>query len=128
MFTKIVTFACALATVSLAGEVVVLTPGNYNEVVKDSSKNVLVKFYAPWCGHCTRMAPAWEELARDNTDESVVIAKADCDAHREIAQDNGVRGFPTLKFFPAGDDKSGQAYQGGRDVTSFKNYINSNKK
>lgn len=43
--------------------VVVLTPANFNSVVKESGKVVFVKFYAPWCGHCKHLAPTYIELA-----------------------------------------------------------------
>jgi len=55
--------------------VVVLTDSNFDSVV-NGDKNVLVKFYAPWCGHCKTLAPIWEKVAIDLVrDEDVVIAK-----------------------------------------------------
>lgn len=59
--------------------------------------------FLPGCGHCKRLAPAYEEVGKayDNSDD-VVIAKVDCDAERSLAQRFGVSGYPTLKFFPKG--------------------------
>ena len=55
------------------------------------------------CGHCKRLAPAYEEVGKafDNVD-SVLIAKVDADSERDLGSRFGVRGFPTLKFFPKG--------------------------
>lgn len=56
---------------------------------------------APWCAHCKEMAPAWEELAEKYRDhEDVIIAELDATANELEAFP--VRGFPTLKYFPAG--------------------------
>ena len=72
-------------------------------------KLTLVEFYAPWCGHCKKLAPEYTKLAqmiKDNAlmDLHVRIVKADCDAHREVAEAFGIQGFPTLKVFPRGTD------------------------
>ncbi|KAJ2242751.1 hypothetical protein GGI13_006850, partial [Coemansia sp. RSA 455] len=67
----------AVASVALAASsgVVNLTPKNFKQVV-DGSKDVLVKFYAPWCGHCKTMAADYVTLANGyaHTD-NVVIAE-----------------------------------------------------
>lgn len=107
--------------------IVVLTDQNFEKVVYDESKNVLVKFYAPWCGHCRRLAPEYEEVARAFKDEdSVVIAKYDADTHKGFASIHGVSGYPTVRFFPSGvrgKDRS-VLYEGGRDAGSIVTYVN----
>ena len=55
------------------------------------------------CGHCKRLAPAYEEVGQAfSSSEDVVIAKVDADAQKALGSRFGVRGYPTLKFFPKG--------------------------
>jgi protein disulfide-isomerase-like protein len=107
-----------------ATNVVVLTPENFDAIVKDENKNVLVEFYAPWCGHCKSLTPKYEELANTfDGEEEVVIAKLDADAHREPASAYGVSGYPTIKWFPK-NNKDGEDYNAGREVPDFVKFIN----
>ena len=46
---------------------------NFDEVVMNSDADVFIKMYAPWCGHCKSMAPAWEEFAESLKDDDSVI-------------------------------------------------------
>ncbi|KAJ4892526.1 Protein disulfide-isomerase like 2-1 [Raphanus sativus] len=104
--------------------VVVLTPDNFDAIVLDQNKDVLVEFYAPWCGHCKSLAPTYEKVATVfKQEEGVVIANLDADAHKSLGEKYGVSGFPTLKFFPK-DNKAGQDYNGGRDLDDFVSFIN----
>jgi len=109
---------------TIPSSVVVLTPETFDSVVLDETKDVLVEFYAPWCGHCKSLAPIYEKVASVfKLDEGVVIANLDADKHRDLAEKYGVTGFPTLKFFPKGN-KAGEDYDGGRDLGDFVKFIN----
>ncbi|MED6206549.1 hypothetical protein PIB30_027901 [Stylosanthes scabra] len=98
--------------------VVVLSPENFNDVVLDETKDVLVEFYAPW------YLATYEKVATAfKFEEDVVIANLDADKYRDLAEKYDVSGFPTLKFFPK-NNKAGQDYDGGRDLDDFVTFIN----
>ncbi|CDJ49354.1 thioredoxin, putative [Eimeria brunetti] len=107
--------AAAVAT-HTESAVQVLTDANFEQetqaVTGSTSGDWFVKFYAPWCGHCRKMAPAWEELAR-KLKGRINVAHLDATANPQTARRFGIRGFPTLLFF-----KNGQmySYQGSRAV------------
>uniref|UniRef100_A0A5B6ZKJ1 protein disulfide-isomerase n=1 Tax=Davidia involucrata TaxID=16924 RepID=A0A5B6ZKJ1_DAVIN len=109
---------------TIPSNVVVLTSDNFNEIVLDETKDVLVEFYAPWCGHCKNLAPTYEKVATAlKLEEDVVIANLDADTQKDLAEKYGVSGYPTLKFFPKGN-KAGEDYDGGRDLDDFVTFIN----
>lgn len=104
--------------------VTILSNSNFEAIVKDPTKFVLVEFYAPWCGHCKSLAPIYEKLAQVyEGEESVVIANLDATEHRDIGQSYDVSGFPTIKYFPQ-DDKAGMTYESGRSLDNFVTFIN----
>jgi len=106
------------------GPVTTVVGTQFDDIVKDTSKDVLVKYYAPWCGHCKKLAPIWEELGEFFKDEKdLVIAKFDATANE--ADGIEVRGYPTLIFYPK-DNKAGTTYEGERDLESFKKYLTEN--
>ncbi|KAH7678642.1 protein disulfide-isomerase A6 protein [Dioscorea alata] len=109
---------------TIPSNVVILNEENFNQVVLDETKDVLVEFYAPWCGHCKSLAPTYEKVANVyKLDEGVVIANLDADKHKDLAEKYGVSGYPTLKFFPK-NNKAGEDYDGGRDLDDFVKFIN----
>ena len=101
-----------------------LTEDNF--VSKVSASPHFVMFFAPWCGHCKRLAPTWEELAgKRNTEKEVTIAKVDCTEQTALCSAQDVTGYPTLKFFKSGAEKEdGVKYRGGRDLDSLQKFIN----
>merc|ERR1711865_1285310 len=103
--------------------VVELTMENFVEVVTDSKKNVLVKFYAPWCGHCKEFAPVYDKIAESyKGDESMVVAKVDAEAHAVFAKMCKVTAYPTLKIFPK-KEKKGITYEGDRTEDKVKHFV-----
>lgn len=74
---------------------------NYDEVVKDLEKDIFVKYYAPWCGHCKKLAPIWEDLAEIyNGNSNVLITDIDLTAN-DVTTPLDIEGYPTLVLYPA---------------------------
>jgi len=105
------------------GKVKIVVGKNYDEIVNDETKDVLMEYYAPWCGHCKSLEPKYNELAMKLKDETdIVIAKMDATAN-DVPPSLGVRGFPTLFFFPMGNKDNPKKYEGGREVADFLKYL-----
>jgi len=88
--------------------------------------DTFIKFYAPWCGHCQKLAPAWEELAKAfEKDEQVKVAKVDCTQHQAVCQEHEVKGYPTLAYFRAGSKM--ETYKGARTLAELKEFVTTTK-
>ena len=109
------------------GDVFVLVGSNYEDEVINNDKDVMVLFYAPWCGHCKSLHPKYEKMAKrlKSKNKKLLIAKID---YTENEVENMViEGFPTIKFYP-GNNKKAQPieYSGDRSVEDMINFIKKN--
>ncbi|XP_055606688.1 protein disulfide-isomerase A3 [Uranotaenia lowii] len=95
---------------------------NFEDVVMNNGVDTLIEFYAPWCGHCKKLAPAYDEVAEKLKDEDVSIVKMDATAN-DVPPTFDVRGFPTLYWLPKDSKSSPKRYEGGREADDFLKYI-----
>jgi len=93
---------------------------NFDDVVTNNNKDTLIEFYAPWCGHCKKLTPIYDELGQKLKDEDVAIVKMDATAN-DVPETFEVRGFPTLFWIPKG--KKPVKYESGRELDDFIKFI-----
>jgi protein disulfide-isomerase A1 len=106
------------------GSVKVVVGKSFETDVLDPAKDVMVEFYAPWCGHCKALAPEFAKVGdRFKSVPTVSIAKFDATANEVDVDGVNVRGFPTLYFFPAGKSKKPVQYDGPRTAEGLEDFI-----
>uniref|UniRef100_A0A183CGP5 Protein disulfide-isomerase n=1 Tax=Globodera pallida TaxID=36090 RepID=A0A183CGP5_GLOPA len=99
-----------------SNNVVELTDANFEELVLRSKDLWLVEFFAPWCGHCKNLEPHWRAAAGELKGK-FKLGALDATVHTTVANQFGIRGFPSIKFFGAGEKRVADAadYDGGED-------------
>lgn len=109
----------SLLFIFVSVEPLILTKETFDTTLA-TGKPCFVKFFAPWCGHCKRLAPTWDQLADEYMNTTVVIAKVDCTTDTSVCSEHGVSGYPTLKLFVGSHQIS---YTGQRDLKSLKEFV-----
>merc|ERR1711862_700593 len=114
--------ATAFAIEGEDSDVLTLTDATYEAALKENAF-LFVKFYAPWCGHCKRLAPDWDKAATALKEKGSkgAIAKVDCTVEKTTCSANEVRGYPTLKFFANGELV--EKYAGKRTAEDIIEYV-----
>ncbi|KAI9439976.1 disulfide isomerase [Lactarius indigo] len=104
---------------------VILDTHTFDEVVFNKDHDTIVTFTAPWCGHCKKLKPIYEQVAKTFLPETNCIVaniEADSEANRPLALKYEIQSFPTIKFFPKGGEPI--AYEGGREEADFVEFLN----
>ncbi len=86
----------------MAGKAVEITDANFQDMVLNSDKPVLIDFWAVWCGPCRAVAPIVEEIAEEY-DGRAVVGKIDVDSNRDTAMKYGIQAIPTLFLVKGGE-------------------------
>jgi protein disulfide-isomerase A1 len=95
----------------------------FNEIVLDNPKNVLVEFYAPWCQHCQQLAPIYEKVAEHfKGDLNILIAKIDGTAND--VPNVTLEGYPAIKLYSANDKFNPIDFTGEREFNDIVRFIN----
>jgi len=133
LLLSLVAFCYAGGLYSSNSNVIQLNKNNFHEVF-DTPHVWMVEFYAPWCGHCKNLAPAWEAAAT-NLKGVVRVAAVNCDEDRELAGMFDIKGFPTIVYFGSETApnphrkglpwKNPEVYQGQRTAAAIATYATS---
>lgn len=110
------------STFVFSSDVLEYTDANFESKIGDHDI-ALAEFYAPWCGHCKKLAPEYEKAATKlkSNDPPIALIKVDCTAEKATCDKFGVSGFPTLKIFRHG--QVSQDYDGPREAEGIVKYM-----
>lgn len=115
---KTISFAAFLFSVAPTFGTQELNQASFEELTT-SGKNGMIKFFQPWCGHCTKMKPDWDRLAEE-AHSSVFIADVNCSDEEDLCKENAVSGYPTIKVFKDGEVEKVRAQVGRLYSCCFK--------
>lgn len=110
------------------GPVISVVGSTFEELVTQSDKDVLLEFYAPWCGFCKKLEPTFKKLGKMFAEnEKIMICKIDAAAN-DYPEQFEVRGFPTIYYIPASDKTNAVHYEGERDLDDLAAFVNNQLK
>ena len=108
-------------------DVFVVVGNTYEKEVINNDKDVMLLFYAPWCGHCKALHPKYEEVAKKLKAKNPKLLMAKIDATENEVENINISGFPTVKFYPGNKkNKAPIDYNGDRSVDDMIKFIKTN--
>ena len=109
------------------GDVLIVVGKTFERDVIKNDKDVMLLFYAPWCGHCKALHPKYEEVAKKLKEKNPKLVMAKIDATENEVESVNISGFPTVKFYPGNKkDKAPLDYNGDRSVEDIIKFIKTN--
>ena len=109
------------------GDVLIVVGKTFERDVIKNDKDVMLLFYAPWCGHCKALHPKYEEVAKKLKEKNPKLVMAKIDATENEVESVNISGFPTVKFYPGNKkDKEPLDYNGDRSVEDIIKFIKTN--
>ena len=100
------------------GKVLELDERNFSDEIKKGG--AFVKFFAPWCGHCKKLAPTWTQLAEQMRNQ-LTIAEVNCEEQSTLCRTEDVQGYPMLFYY--GDDGAKTEYTGSRKPEQLQAFL-----
>jgi len=109
---------------SESDSVVKVNANNFEDIVLDKEKDVIIEFFAPWCGHCLALAPHYKSVAMHfQLFPSITVAAYDVQANI-VPEKYNITGLPTLLMFPANNKENPIVFNGfSRDATGVAQFI-----
>ncbi|KAI6649636.1 Protein disulfide-isomerase 2-like isoform X3 [Oopsacas minuta] len=126
LIISLVLISIASSEIIEEDNVLILTENNFNEALEKHNQ-ILVEFYAPWCGHCKKFAPEYSQAAAKlkETGSEIRLGKVDASVYEDLAVSWDIKGFPTLIFFT---NKSSMGYNGPREADGIIEWLNKKSK
>ena len=109
------------------GPILEVVGKTFQREVIENDKDVMLVFYAPWCGHCKKLLPEYEKAANKLKEKNPKVVLAKMDATENEVESVEVTGFPTIKFYPGNKkDARPKDYSGERTMDGIIKYLQTN--
>jgi thioredoxin 1 len=84
----------------MSNVIVIENETQLNKIISEN-ENVIVDFFAEWCGPCKMLSPVLDDVSTEM--ENVVVCKVNVDENSDLASENNIRGIPTVLYYKSGD-------------------------